>query len=222
LFIDDSLAFPGRRGRPLSAQERRRLVIRDTVSWALVGAIHLLFFMLLVVSLQQNRDRLGRRGAMETMLDLTMPHLSNAPQVDLIRPLNQKSQDEDTSAKPLTIIPPKVPIIPPQGGAPTSGDVLKSIGEALACGASNFENLNRAQQARCRHQPWQGVILPNGTIVLDAPQKAPPPQIQLSGAEALRQQMQTNSGCPIMSNMPCLQDMFTGNNSRAPGIPAPN
>jgi hypothetical protein len=92
----------------------------------------------------------------------------------------------------------------------------------LACGASNFENLNRAQQARCRHQPWQGVILPNGTIVLDAPQHAPPPQIQMSGADALRQQMQTSSGCPIMSNMPCLEDMFTGNNSRAPGIPAPN
>jgi hypothetical protein len=223
LLIDDSLAFPGRRARPLlSAEERRRLAIRDTISWALVGLIHVLFFMLLVVSLQQNRDRLGRHGAMETMLDLTMPHLSNAPQVDLIRPPDQKSQDEDSSAKPLTIIPPKIEIIPPQGGAASPGDVLNSVGQALACGASNFENLNRVQQAHCRRQPWQGVIMPNGTIVLDAPQHVPPPQIHMSGAEALRQQMQTNSGCPIISNMPCLDDMFSGNNSRAPGIPAPN
>jgi len=36
----------------------------------------------------------------------------------------------------------------------------------------------------------------------------------------LGRQMQTNSGCPIMLNTPCLDDMFTGNNSHNPGTPA--
>jgi hypothetical protein len=222
LLADDSLAFPGRQGRSRNPEERRRLAIRDTLSWAAVALVHVVFLSLLVISLEQNRNRIGHRGPVETMLDLTMSHLNNAPEMDEIKPLDLKSPDVDTSAKPLTVIPPPVTVIPEQKGGPAPGDVLNSIGQALACGASNFENLNRAQQAHCRRQPWQGVILPNGTIVLDAPQKAPPPQIQLSGAQALQKQMQTNSGCPIMSNMPCLDDMFSGNNSRAPGIPDPH
>jgi hypothetical protein len=100
---------------------------------------------------------------------------------------------------------------------------LNSVGEFLACGASNFEYLNPVQQARCPRQPWQGLQLPNGTIVLNPlPRAIVQAQPQLTGAEALNRQMRTNSGCPIMLNTPCLQDMFTGNNSVAPGIPDPH
>ena len=222
MVIDDILAFP----RPrflLTGEERRRLLVRDILTWIFVALIHMIFLMALVISLQQNRDRLGRRGAVETMLDLTLMHRANAPTVNVIRPDTQNELDRDISAKPLTIIIPPVPIITMTPPAPTAGDVLNSVGEFLACGASNFEYLNPAQQARCPRQPWQGVQLPNGTIVLNAlPKVIIQQQPQFTGAQALSRQMRTNSGCPIMLNTPCLQDMFSGNNSAAPGIPDPH
>jgi hypothetical protein len=222
LVTDDILAYPRLRFLPSNA-ERRRLLIRDILSWILVAIIHLLFLMTLVISLQQNRDRLGRRGPIETMLDLTLLNRANAPQVNVIRPDVQNQQDRDTSAKPLTVIIPPVPVITETPAAPTPGDVLNSVGEFLACGASNFEYLNSAQQARCPRQPWQGLQLPNGTIVLNPlPRAIIQQQPQFTGAEALNRQMRTNSGCPIMLNTPCLQDMFSGNNSIAPGIPDPH
>ena len=204
------------RFRPSDADRRRRL-IRDALTWAVVALIHFIFFLVLVISLQQNIDRLGRRSAVETLLDLSLLNRSNAPRVDLIRP--EAAKEPDLSAKPLTVIP-KPPVIEQQNPQATPGDVLTSIGEALACGASNFEYLNTAQQARCARVPWQGARLPNGTIVLDAPPKVPLPQLHMTGAEEQGHEMQTNSGCPIMLNTPCLQDMFTGNNSRNPGTPA--
>jgi hypothetical protein len=222
LVTDDILAYPRLRFLPSNA-ERRRLLIRDILSWILVAIIHLLFLMTLVISLQQNRDRLGRRGPIETMLDLTLLNRANAPQVNVIRPDIQNQQDRDTSAKPLTVIIPPVPVINEAPAAPTPGDVLNSVGEFLACGASNFEYLNAAQQAHCPRQPWQGLQLPNGTIVLNPlPRALVQAQPQFTGAEALNRQMRTNSGCPIMLNTPCLQDMFSGNNSIAPGIPDPH
>ena len=223
LNTDDILAF-SRLRFPLSAEERRRRLVRDVLTWTVVAIIHLLFLMTLVISLRQNTDRLGRRGAIETMLDLTLLNRANAPRVNVIRPDVQNALDRDLSAKPLTVIIPPVPIITETPPAPTPGDVLNSVGEFLACGASNFEYLNPAQQARCPRQPWQGLQLPNGTIVLNPLPRAlvQQAQPQFTGAEALNRQMRTNSGCPILLNTPCLQDMFSGNNSIAPGIPDPH
>ena len=221
MATDDILALPGFRVRfAPSKADRRRLLIRDSISWMLVAIIHIAFFLVLVVSLQQNRDRLGRRSAIETILDLSLLNQSTKPRVNLSRP---DEVTPDISAMPLTIQPPKliVPVIPPSPDAPaTPGDVLKSVGQALACGANNFEYLNKAQQARCTHTPWQGLQLPNGAIVLLAPRAAPPQaRVNLSGADEVAHEAQTSSGCPIMLNTPCLQDMFTGNNSRNPGTP---
>jgi hypothetical protein len=179
---------------------------------------------MLVISLQQNYERVGRRGSVESILDLTLLHRNNAPPLAVIQPDVQNERDKDLSAKPLTVIPtpPVIAIVPP---APTAGDLLGAVGQFLACGASSFEYLNPAQQARCPRQPWQGLQLPNGTIVLNPlprPLLETNAQPSFSGAEGLTRQMQTNSGCPIMLNTPCLQDMFTGNNSAAPGIPDPH
>jgi hypothetical protein len=98
------------------------------------------------------------------------------------------------------------------------------VGNFLACGASSFEYLNQAQQERCMRVPWQALELPNGSLVLNSLPRlviqetsAPP-----TGIEALRRQTQTDPGCGFMVNTPCLSDMFTGNNSRAPGIPDPH
>ncbi len=218
-MTDDILAYPDFRMRlRLSDAERRRIVLRDALAWAIVALIHFIFFLVLVISLRQNLERVGHRGAVESILDLSLLNRNNAPRVDVIRP--EEAKEPDLSAKPLTIIP-KPPVIEEQQNGPASpGDVLKSIGQALACGASNFEYLNKAQQARCPRQPWMAARRPDGTIVLDAPSKVPVPQLHLTGAEQVGKQMRQNSGCPIMINAPCLDDMFTGNNSATPGAPA--
>jgi hypothetical protein len=112
------------------------------------------------------------------------------------------------------------PSAPP---APTPGDVLNSIGQYLACSAGVFEYLDPRQQARCLHQPWQGLELPNGIIVLNPLRQEAAPGLQVTGADALRRQTQTAPNCPILLNRPCLQDMFsTGNAPIAPGIPDPH
>lgn len=223
MVIDDILAFPGSRGRPLSPEERRRRLARDAFSWVLVALIHLVIFVTMVISLQQVRTRGASRTAVETILDLSLLHRNNAPEVTLIRPDQEKSNDRDISAKPLTVIPP-MPVIPDLvPAAPTKGDILNMVGQFLACGASSFEYLNAAQQARCQWQPWQAVLLPNGSLVLNAlPKVIIQQQPQMAGADALARQLRTGSGCSIMVNTPCLDDLFSGNNSRAPGIPAPN
>jgi hypothetical protein len=218
LVTDDILANPDFRMRlRLSDAERRRILLRDTLAWAIVALIHFIFFLVLVISLQQAHDRIGRRSAMETILDFSMLNRNSVPLDEQLR--REESKEPDLSAKPLTVIP-KPPVIEQENAPATPGDVLKSIGQALACGASNFEYLNKAQQARCPRQPWMAARRPDGTIVMDAPPKVPLPQLHLTGAEELGRQMQTNSGCPIMLNTPCLDDMFTGNNSHNPGTPA--
>ena len=217
MAIDNVLAFPEIRLRlRLSDEERRRRRIRDVLAWVAVALLHLVFLSLLVISLHQNLERVGRRGAVEAILDLSLLNRSNAQREDEIKAF--QATEPDLSAKPLTVIP-TPPVIPQS--TPSPGDVMKSVGQALACGASNFEYLNKAQQAHCPRVPWQGLQLPNGTIVLAAPPKPLVQQpLHLTGAEDLGHQMQTNSGCPIMLNTPCLQDMFTGNNSANPGTPA--
>ena len=222
MVTDDVLAFAPTGVRRLpSDEERRRILIRDAVSWALVAVIHLIMFFSLVISLEQARSRLGTRGAVETMLDLTLLHRNNAPLVNLSRPDTQK-EDRDISAKPLTVIPPvPVPLLAPS--QPEPGDVLGNVGRYLACGANSFEYLNPAQQARCTRQPWQAVLLPNGSLVLNA---LPHLVIQDTGedhsgaAELTRRSRQ--AGCPVMLNTPCLDDVISGNRNVAPGIPAPN
>ena len=104
--------------------------------------------------------------------------------------------------------PPNSQIAPPQ----TPADILKAIGEALSCGAENFENLTQAERNRCKHEPWIARKLPNGTIVLEAaaPQPfAPAPVPKISGAEALRHEMQTAPPCPDHGQQRPLHDMST-------------
>ena len=145
-----------------------------------------------------------------------------------LAPPTPNEDQRDISAKPLTVIPPKAPVIeeaPAAPPAPTSGDVLNSVGQYLACSAGIFEYLNRQQQARCLHQPWQGLELPNGTIVLLPPsrlRRASGP-LQMTGAEGLQRiNRKPRPIAPIMVNTPCLADMFNGGGELAPGIPDPH
>jgi hypothetical protein len=202
-LVTDDLAYPDFRMHiALSDAERRRLVVRDAFAWIIVAILHLIFFFALVISMQQRQDRIGPpRSMVETILDLSRFN-NKANREDILN--RQESKEPDLSAKPLSIIP-KPPVLPEVQGAPAPpGDVLKSIGEALACGASNFEYLNKAQQARCPRQPWMAARRPDGTIVLDALPKGPPQALQMTGADLLRKQAQTENPCPIMLTRPCL------------------
>lgn len=218
MITEDILAYPAlRRRRPLTEAERRRLLARDTFAWAVVGLIHLMILFGLVISLQQARVRPGSRNdsTIERIFDLSLIRRNRSVPLNLAPPA--PNMDQDISAKPLTVIPPKAPVFevaPAAPPAPTEGDVLNSIGQYLACSAGIFEYLDPRQQARCLHQPWQGLELPNGIIVLNPGaqiQQGPSGQLQLSGADALRRQTQQGgSNCPIMINTPCLADMFNG------------
>ncbi|HEX2760092.1 MAG TPA: hypothetical protein VHM27_06235 [Rhizomicrobium sp.] len=226
MVTNDILAYPAYRiRRRLSDAERRRIIMRDGFAWAVVGLIHLIIFLGLVISLQQARVRPGSRNTVEQIFDLSLIRRNRTVPLNLAPPEPNESE-RDISAKPLTVIPPKAPVIevaPAVPPAATPGDVLNSIGQYLACSAGVFEYLDPRQQARCLHQPWQGLELPNGIIVLNPLRQEAAPGLQVTGADALRRQTQTAPNCPILLNRPCLQDMFsTGNAPIAPGIPDPH
>jgi hypothetical protein len=224
LVTDNFLAYPSRRMRLLPSEaERRRILVRDGFALVVVALVHILIFFGLVISLEQVRERQGRRGPIEQFLDLSLLRQPRATPLNLAQP--EDNEQNDVSAKPLTVIPPKPPVIEQQPSPPVAepGDVLNSIGRAIACGAGNFEYLTKQQQARCLREPWQGVQMPNGTIVLLAPpREAAPGPLEMTGAEALQRQSQTAPNCPIMLNTPCLADMFNGGAQLAPGIPDPH
>ncbi len=193
-------------------EDPRRAAIKRTLSWTLVVLVHLLLFAMFTITALQNHERVGQKNAIETFFDLSLLRNPDAPRVDLIKPQVVAPAPPEVSTAPVMIPPLKPvpePVPPPAPAAP--GDVLKSIGEALACGASNFEFLTQAQRARCRHQPWLARQLPNGNIVMDMPAKpVEPPEIHMSGAEAARHEMESPRGCPLMLQVPCVDDIING------------
>jgi hypothetical protein len=124
----------------------------------------------------------------------------------MIRPEVPRATPPVITTAPVIVLPPPNPNNPAMPQTPA--DILKAIGEALSCGAENFENLTQAERARCKREPWVAHKLPNGTIVLEAANPSPfvaPPEPKFSGADAMRHQMQTAPPCPIMLNVPCVQ-----------------
>ena len=205
-MTDHALAFYGQRRPRLSNEEERRLLIRRVISWTLVGLIHVLLLSLFILDQIRERSLMVRREPVETILDLSRLPAGNAPPIRLIKPEVPTAVAPVITTAPVIVVPPTNPDeVVPQ----TPADILKVLGEALSCGAENFENLTQAERARCRTEPWIARKLPNGTIVLEAANPspfAPPPQPKLSGADAMRHQMQTAPPCPIMVNTPCLNN----------------
>ena len=112
---------------------------------------------------------------------------------------------------PVIVVPPPNP---DEAMPQTPADILKAIGEALSCGAENFENLTQAERARCRREPWIARKLPNGTIVLEA---ASPSRLSrrrrspnCPAPTRMRHQMQTAPPCPIMLNIALPQQYAHG------------
>ena len=205
-MTDHALAFYGHRPAHLSNEEERRLLIRRVISWTLVGLIHVLLLSLFILDQIRERSLMTRREPVETILDLTTLPAGEAPPIRLIRPEVPTVTPPVISTAPVIVVP---PANPDEAVPQTPADILKAIGEALSCGAENFENLTQTERARCRTEPWIARKLPNGTIVLEAANPspfAPPPTIKLTGADAMRRQLQTAPPCPILVNTPCLSN----------------
>jgi hypothetical protein len=184
------------------------VLLQRLISWALVVLVHVALIAALVLD-QLHWRTLMMKPAAETMLDLTRLNQSEAeaPPVVLVRPIVPRAAPPEVTTAPVIVVPPPniQPLAPPQ----TPADILKAIGEALSCGAENFENLTQAERNRCRHEPWIARRLPNGTIVLEAAMPSPfapaPTVPKISGGEALRHELQTAPPCPIMvANVPCM------------------
>jgi len=189
-----------------------------TLSWALVVVVHLLF--LAVLTIAQNPAREGRRhAALETILFLPAVTGNNAPKINIIRPESPSEAPPEIVTAPITL--PNPPPVESRPETARPGDVLRAVGEALACGAGSFENLNPGERAHCRREPWSGRRAPGGALVLDPGprlQLAPPEgTLRLGGSEALRRDLRQGgpSACPILQNTPCLADFL----HREPGIP---
>ncbi|HKD48247.1 MAG TPA: hypothetical protein VKB67_11230 [Rhizomicrobium sp.] len=203
-MTDHALAFYGNRPQRLPNEEERRLLVRRVISWGLVALVHFLLLSILVVDQYHWRTLVIKQPA-ETILNLTRLPRGQAPPIQMIQPIVPRAAPPEITTAPVIVVPPppNSQIAPPQSPA----DILKAIGEALSCGAENFENLTQAERSRCKHEPWIARKLPNGTIVLEAaaPQAIEPPVPKISGGEALRRQMQTApSGCSLVSNVPCI------------------
>ena len=206
LLTDHALAYFGNRVARPSSEEERRLLIRRVTSWTMVGLVHILLLSLFILDQYRQRSLMIRRAPVETILDLTRLPAGNAPPIRLIRPEVPSATPPVITTAPLIVVP---PANPDEAVPQTPADILKAIGEALSCGAENFENLTQTERARCKHEPWIARKLPNGTIVLEAANPspyAPPAPPKLSGADALRRQMQTAPPCPILVNAPCLNN----------------
>jgi hypothetical protein len=193
-------------------EDPRRAAIKRTLSWTLVVLVHLLFFGMFTFNFLQDHEKLGQRNAIETFFDLSLLKNPDAPRISMIKPDVVAPAPPEISTAPVMIPPLKQIPEPPPAPAPAApGDVLKSIGEALACGAENFEFLTQAQRARCRHAPWLARQLPNGNIVMDLPPKpVEQPEFHMTGADAQRRELEAPRPCPLMLQVPCVDDIING------------
>ena len=214
---DTSLAPYGNRViRP--PEDRQRTARKRAISWLLVAAVHAFFLALLTFSFVQ-KEKVGEKGPIETFFDLSLlTNSANAPPVRMIKPDVENPTIPQVS-NAITIPPvKKAPEVPPEAIPAKPGDVLKAVGEAIACGASHFEYLTDEQRAKCKHEPWIARKLPNGNIVMELPAKPPEPspEIHMSGADFQRHELETSPGCPILQQAPCVDDIIRGRNARVP------
>ena len=208
-MTDHALAFYGNRKPRLSTEEERRQLLRRLISWGLVALVHVLLLAMMTLDQYHWRMLALRKPGVETILELSTVSQSEAPPVRMIQPIVPRASAPEVTTAPIILTPPP-PVPNPQAPAAPQApaDVLKAIGEALSCGAENFENLTQAERNRCKREPWLARKLPNGTIVMQAAApnlQALPTVPKISGAEALRHEMQTApSGCSLVTNVPCM------------------
>ena len=219
-FPEASLTHPFLRpGSDLA--ELKRSNARRATSWAMVAALHLLLFTVLVVSIRPFDVR--NRPVIETLMML--PALGNNPNAP---PLRTIDPDVENAAPPLiTTAPitiPKPEVQPDSEGRQTvtPGDILAAVGRELACSAGSWEHLSKAEREICGGIPWRGMKLPNGSLVMVPGNvmprlRDPDPNegIRVTGGEQMQRDLQmgrnpTLNGCPILQHTPCLSPSTGG------------
>jgi hypothetical protein len=212
-FPESALAHPFLRpGTQLA--ELKRSNVRRVTSWALVGALHVFLFTVLVISIRPFAER--NRPVMETLM--MFPALGNNPNAPPLRTINPEIQNAappTITTAPITV--PKPDLSPDSRVREvTPGDILGAVGRELACSAGSWEHLSKAEREICGGLPWRGMRLPNGSLVMVPPSQLPrlrepdPNEgIRVTGAEQLQRDLQTGqnptlNGCPILQHTPCL------------------
>lgn len=215
-----ALAHPFLRPNGGPAELKRTNVSRAT-SWALVGALHVLLFTVLVVSIRPMTER--DRPVIETLMML--PALGNNPNAPPLRTVNPDVQNAAPpliTTAPITI--PKPEVTPDSEGRQTvtPGDILAAVGRELACSAGSWEHLSKAEREICGGIPWRAMKLPNGSLVMvpgnQLPrlrQPGPNEGIRVTGGEQMQRDLQigrnpTLNGCPILQHTPCLSPSTGG------------
>jgi len=186
--------------RGLADVEARRRAINRAGAAAAVVLLHVLLLFVLVISGRVPVVRHVERPV-ETIL--------------ILRPLAQASQPAPRRIlatpipeiiEPIHITPIHPP--PPQPTEQTNEqNVLRAIGQAIACGASRYEYLSQADRRLCRHAPWK--MPPDKNLAIAPPPL--PPIGQLTGAEAEARFRATAKPCPILQNTPCIDKVIYGN-----------
>jgi hypothetical protein len=209
-----SLAHPFLRpGGSASADEQRRRNAARTLSWVIVGALHLLFFFFFVISIRPFEDRV--KPIAETILLLTTTG-DNAPPVHIVNPEIPSQAPPMINSAPITIVKPPPPPPDQAVGPTTPGDILSAVGRSLACSAGSWEHLNQVERDRCGGMPWRGYRTPNGSLVMIPRSQlprlrdpSPDSDLRVTGSQAIEQGLNTGQiggqgGCPILLNTPCL------------------
>ena len=183
------------------AAARRRNVRRALVGLAVL-LLHVLAIAVLIYSGRIPIVERIRQTIPEAITWITLPHPA---------PPKKPETPEIPAPLPQITAPITIPPIlarPPQPVAPPETGGLLGVGRSLACGASSYEYLSPVQREHCLRRPWAFVKKPDGTIVLEAPEK--PVEVAPTTADIIRHEQQTAPPCPILSNVPCLGKIMHG------------
>lgn len=184
-------------------EDVRRRRLRRAAAAAVVAVLHVVLIVLLIKAEILPRERTIPR-ALPPLLWLLLPRAPNAP--SLAVPHKGKELPREA---PMTYITPLVKQPPPEEAI----NPAWALGQALACGASNFAYLTPEARSLCKRPPWHYKYDRDGYIVLDTTQqRRPQEEEKLRPGDIQAQERNTAPVCPtyIDPNAPCLSRIIHG------------
>ena len=185
-------------------EDARQRMWRRAAAAAAVAVLHLAFVILLVESEWVSHQHTIPR-ATPPLLWLLLPRAPVAPSLS-----TPKKGKEAPREAPMTYITPVTKQPPPEEAI----NPAWALGEALACGASNFAYLTPQARSRCKRTPWHYMYDKDGYIVLDTSQQRRPQQEEkLRPSDIQARERNTADPCAIakMSGTECIDKVIYGN-----------